>query len=178
LIHPYDNDNVIAGAGTSALELCSETGDLDYIFAPVGGGGLLSGTSIAIKGFCNKTCVIGVEPQSADDARRSFYSGAIIKNEQTPKTIADGLRTNLCERTFSIIKNNVYDIITVEEEEIISAMRFLWEKMKIVVEPSGAVSLAGAILSKNLLKGKRCGIIISGGNVDVSNYFDALYCLK
>lgn len=171
LIHPYDDERIIAGAGTSALELIEDIGCLDYMFAPVGGGGLISGTSIATKGLCPNTTVIAVEPEKADDAFRSFREGKIYPSVY-PDTIADGLRTQLSELTFSIIQNNVDDIITVSENEIVKAMRFLWERMKLVVEPSGAVSLAGFLKLKNEISGKRVGIILSGGNVDLSDFFE------
>jgi threonine dehydratase len=170
LIHPYDNENVIAGAGTAALELLNESSDIDMVFAPVGGGGLLSGTSIATKGFDSKIKVYGVEPQNVDDAYRSFKSGEIQKNE-TINSIADGLLTNLSQRTFNIISNNVDDIITVSEWEILDAMRFIWERMKLVVEPSGACSLAGVLSQKVSIKDKRIGVIISGGNVTLDSFF-------
>ena len=170
LVHPYDNDNIIRGAGTAAYELIKEIGDLDFLFCPVGGGGLLSGTSIATKGACPDAKVIAVEPENADDAFKSFRAGEIVINP-TSNTIADGLRTHLCERTFSIIKENVDDIILVSEQQIIDAMRFLWERMKIVVEPSGAVSLAGVLSCQVPLQGQRVGVIISGGNIDLEEFF-------
>ncbi|MFW9769105.1 MAG: threonine/serine dehydratase [Candidatus Thorarchaeota archaeon] len=170
LVHPYDDERIIAGAGTSALELIEEVGHLDYLFAPVGGGGLLSGTSIATKGLNPKTTVVGVEPEMADDAYRSFRDGQIYPSLY-PDTIADGLRTQLSELTFKIIRENVDNIITVSEEEIVEAMRFLWERMKMVVEPSGAVSLAGLLKLKDSISGKKVGVILSGGNVDLSEFF-------
>jgi len=171
LIHPYDDDQIIAGAGTAALELIKTVGDLDYIFCPVGGGGLISGTSIATKGLCPKAKVIAVEPKKADDAYRSFQDG-ILHLSSYPDTIADGLRTSLSKRTFDIIKKNVDKIITVSEKEILDAMKFLWIRMKIVVEPSGAVSLAGAKKMNKYIKGKRIGVIISGGNIDLEDFFN------
>ncbi len=170
LVHPYDNDNIIAGAGTAALELLEDVSGLDLLIAPVGGGGLLSGTSLCAKGFNKKIDVFAAEPKMADDAYRSMEAGYIVKNDN-PDTIADGLRTNLCERTFSIIQKNVTDIVTVSEEEIVGAMRFLWERMKLVVEPSGAVSLAGLLSGRIDVKSKRIGVIISGGNVDLGDFF-------
>jgi threonine dehydratase len=171
LIHPYDNDNVIAGAGTAAYELLNQINNLEMILAPVGGGGLLSGTSIATKGFNADIKVYGVEPENVDDAYRSFQSGEIKENE-TINSIADGLLTNLSERTFSIITNNVDQIVTVSEMEILSAMRFIWERMKLVVEPSGACSLAGVLSEKFPIKNKRIGVIISGGNVELNEFFE------
>ncbi|UCF08303.1 MAG: threonine/serine dehydratase, partial [Thermoplasmata archaeon] len=173
LVHPYDNDDIIAGAGTSAYELIKDVESLDYIFCPVGGGGLISGTSIAAKALLPKTMVIGCEPEKANDACRSFKSGELVPN-LCIDTIADGLRTSLCPRTFGIIRENVDDIICVSEEAIIYAMRFFWERMKLVVEPSGAVSLA-ALLSKKIDVGNRkVGVIASGGNVDLSGFFREL----
>jgi threonine dehydratase len=136
----------------------------------VGGGGLLSGTAIATKGLLSSSKVIGVEPKNADDAYHSFKAGRIIP-VKNPNTIADGLRTSLGSNTFRIIKEKVNRIITVSEEEIVDAMRFIWERMKLVVEPSGAVSLAG-VLSKQIdLESKRIGIMISGGNIDLTDFF-------
>ena len=172
-IHPYNDPRVIAGAGTAALELIEEVGCLDYVFAPVGGGGFLSGTSIAAKGLCPAIEVIAVEPANADDAYRSFRAGKIIPSVN-PHTIADGLRTQLGDLTFAVIQKNVNDIITVTEEEIVGAMRFLWERMKLVVEPSGAVSLAGLLKLKSRMKRRRAGVMISGGNIDLTGFFDTL----
>jgi threonine dehydratase len=170
LIHPSNDLDIIAGAGTAAYELIKEVGELDYVFCPVGGGGLLSGTAIATKGMLSSARVVGVEPKKADDASRSIKAGRIIRIEN-PDTIADGLRTCLGNHTFEIIKEKVDQIVTVSEEEIIEAMQFLWERMKLVVEPSGAVSLAG-ILSKQLdLASRKVGVIISGGNIDLTDFF-------
>jgi threonine dehydratase len=171
LIHPYDNENVIAGAGTAAYELLNQVEGLEMILAPIGGGGLMSGTSIASKGFDPGIHVIGVEPENVDDAYRSLETGMIQKNE-TINSIADGLLTNLSERTFSIIQKNVDRIITISEQQILDAMRFIWERMKLVVEPSGACSLGGIIANKIHVKGKRIGVMISGGNVDLSDFFE------
>lgn len=171
LVHPYDNETVIAGAGTAALELIAEVGELDYMLAPVGGGGLLSGTSIVTRGLLPNAKVMGIEPENADDAMRSFKSGKIVPSVN-PNTIADGLRTALSELTFSVIRENVDDIVTVAEMEIVDAMRFLWERMKMVVEPSGAVPVAGAIKISRQAKAKsRIGVIVSGGNVDLDSFF-------
>ena len=173
LIHAYDNPHVIAGAGTAALELLQEVGALDYIFAPVGGGGLISGTAIASKGLNPSGKVIGVEPANADDAYRSVKSNKLLPSEN-PHTIADGLRTSLSKLTFSIIKQHVDEIITVSEEEILEAMRFIFERMKLVIEPSGATSLAGVFHMENQLDNVRIGVILSGGNVDLAPLFDHL----
>ncbi len=173
LVHPYNDERIIAGAGTAAVELIEEVEELDYIFAPVGGGGLLSGTSIAAKSLCPEVRVIGVEPANADDAFRSFRDGKIYPSVN-PNTIADGLRTQLGEVTFRIIKEYVASIITVTEEQIVDAMKLLWERMKLVVEPSGAVSLAGLLKMKDELYDKRVGVIISGGNIDLTEFFSRL----
>jgi len=170
LVHPYDDDRVIAGAGTAALELLEETGDLDYLFCPVGGGGLISGTAIAAKAICESTAVVGVEPALADDAYRSFRDGRLYPSEY-PDTVADGLRTSLSQRTFTIIRKHVDEMVTVSEREIVSAMKFLWTRMKLVVEPSGAVAAAG-VLQREGLEGKRVGVIVSGGNVAPDDCFE------
>ncbi|GAG44966.1 unnamed protein product, partial [marine sediment metagenome] len=154
LVHPYNDHRIIAGAGTAALELIEEIGQLDYIYCPVGGGGLLSGTSIASKGLCPESKVIAVEPENADDAYRSFKANKIFPSVN-PATIADGLRTQLGELTFEVIRKFVDDIILVTEQEILDAMRIIWERMKLVVEPSGAVSLAGLIKMKDVLSDYR-----------------------
>ena len=173
LIHPYNNDNVINGQGTATFELIKEVGDLDLVIAPLGGGGLLSGTAIATKGLCPNAQVIGVEPTMADDALRSLKAGYIIPSTY-PNTIADGLRTSISEKTFKFIQEYVDQIVTVSEIEMIEAMRFLWERMKIIVEPSGAVPLA-AMLSKRISANKKkVGLILSGGNIDLEPFFKLL----
>ncbi len=167
-IAPYNDYRVIAGQGTCALELCEEVPGLDVVMAPVGGGGLLSGTALAVKGLAPGVQVIAVEPQRADDAWRSVQAGHIIPVDH-PDTVADGLRTSLGDKTFPIIQRDVAQIVTVSEDAIISATKLVWERMKIVVEPSGVVPLA-ALLSHALdLPGKRVGIIFSGGNVDLDH---------
>jgi threonine dehydratase len=173
LIHPYDNDNIINGQGTVAYELIKEIKALDLVIAPLGGGGLLSGTVIATKGLCPKTQVIGVEPSLADDALRSLKAGYIIPSTY-PDTIADGLRTSLCQRTFNIIRELVDNIVTISEREILDSMRFLWERMKLIVEPSGAVPLAALMAKKIEVSKKKVGIIISGGNIDLDPFFKLL----
>jgi threonine dehydratase len=170
LVHAYNNPNIVAGAGTAAYEFIKEVGSLDAMFAPVGGGGLLSGTSIATKGLLPQAKVIAGEPKGADDAYRSFTTGKIHPSVN-PNTIADGLLTSLSELTFSIIQKHVDSIVTVSEEEIINAMRLLWERMKIVVEPSGAVSLAALLQICDQFEGQRVGVILSGGNVDLDQFF-------
>lgn len=166
LIHPYNNPQVIAGQGTATIELLEDVLDLDIIITPVSGGGLLSGTSIAAKSMRPRIRVIGAEPKNADDAYRSFASGKIEPAANT-ETIADGLRATLCPLTFSILRQHVDEIALVAEEEILSAMRTLWERLKLIVEPSGAVSAAIAIHKKFPVEGKRIGIILSGGNLDL-----------
>ncbi len=178
LIHPYNNWQVIHGAGTAAYELIQEKKNLDIILAPIGGGGLISGTSLAVKELSPSTHVIGVEPQNANDAFKSFKDGTKIYPSIDPNTIADGLRTSLGDITFEVIKDNVKNIFTVTEKSIIEAMRFIWERMKIIVEPSGAVPLAGLfkINEENLIdiSGLKIGLIISGGNIDLSAFFSIL----
>lgn len=171
LVHPYNDERIIAGAGTAALELMDECGTLDAVFAPVGGGGFLSGTAIAVKGLSPRTQVIAGEPENADDAFRSFQDG-IIYPSINPNTIADGLRTNLGDITFRVIQEHVDRIVTVSETEILQAMRLLWERMKLVVEPSGAVSLAALLKVADTLRGNRIGVLISGGNVDLDMFFE------
>ncbi len=172
MVHPYDDDRVIAGAGTAALELLEQTGGLDAVVAPIGGGGLMSGTCIAARGAAATARLYGAEPERADDARRSLEAGRVVANRQPPDTIADGLRTNLCERTFAVLSRHLEAVVTVSEAEIIEAMRFLWERLKLVVEPSGAVPVA-ALLSRRLdLAGRRVGAILSGGNVDLAAFFE------
>jgi threonine dehydratase len=166
-VHPYNDDRVIAGQATAAKELFEYIEEpLDVIITPVGGGGLLSGTVLAARSFSPATKVWAGEPAGADDAYRSLQEG-IAQTNTTTNTIADGLLTSLGDKTFAIISKGVEQIILVSDEEIVEAMRFLWERMKLVVEPSGAVPLAAAIKEKQVLKGKRIGIIISGGNVDL-----------
>lgn len=167
-IHPYDNPNIIAGQGTAAKEMFQILGTLDAILAPIGGGGLMSGTAIATKFLSKYTKIYGVEPANADDARRSLEKGEIIEMIN-PNTIADGLRTSLSQLTFSILKDKVDNIFAVSEESIIKSMKLIWERMKIVVEPSGAVGLAAVLENPTLFKGKTIGIILSGGNVDLEN---------
>ena len=167
-IHPSNDDDVIHGQGTAAIELLEDHPQLDYIFAPVGGGGLIAGTALAAKYFSDKCKVIGGEPKNADDAFRSKQSGKIEYNDSVD-TIADGLRTFLGDRNFPIIKEDVERIILIEEEEIIEAMRLVWERMKIIIEPSSAVAFAALLKEKEQFINKEIGIIISGGNVDVTN---------
>ena len=177
LVHPHDDKNVYLGAGTAAYELIEEVGSLDFLFVPVGGGGLLSGSSIASKGLCPGIKIIAVEPKNADDAFRSFKDKKLYPSIN-PLTIADGLRTSLGKNTFKVILEKVDKIITVKEEEIINAMQFYWERMKLVVEPSGAVSLAGLLyndeISSLINNDAKIGVIISGGNIDLTEFFSLI----
>lgn len=173
LIHPFDDWRVIAGQGTVAWELLDQAGRLDMVVCPVGGGGLLAGTALAVKGKSPHTRVVGAEPTAADDARRSFESGT-IQPSNDPKTIADGLRTSLGSRGFSIIRRDVDAIVTATEAEIIGAMRFVWERFKMVIEPSSAVPVAPILTGRLDVRGLGVGIIVSGGNVDLEPFFQAL----
>jgi len=167
-IHPYNDYRVIAGQATCAKELVEEISGLDAVITPVGGGGLLSGTCLSSHYFSVATEVFAGEPQGADDAFRSLKAGKIIPSEN-PKTVADGLLTSLGDKTFPIIKNHVKEIIPVSDDEIINAMRLIWERLKIVVEASGAVPLAAILKRKEIFSGKKVGVILSGGNVDLMN---------
>lgn len=166
LIHPYNDPRIICGQGTASIELLEDYPDLDMILAPVGGGGLLSGTAIAAKGINPDIKVIGTEPEEADDAYRSYKAGELIPLQGTT-TIADGLRTSLGTLTFEVIRNTVDDVVTVSEEAIINAMRLIWERMNIIVEPSCAVPLAALFEQKIDVTDKKIGIILSGGNLDL-----------
>lgn len=167
LIHPFNDSRIVAGQATAAKELLEDVPDLDAILAPVGGGGLLSGTALAAKYYSPGTEVYGAEPAAADDAHRSLRSGRIEPPVSPPRTIADGLLTCLGELTFKIIRDHAADIITVDDEDIVEAMRRILERMKIVVEPSAAVPLAVLLARRLDLSGRRVGIILSGGNVDL-----------
>jgi threonine dehydratase len=167
MIHPYDNFFIIAGQGTAAMEMLADINGADAVIAPVGGGGLLSGTAITTRHLAPGAKIYGAEPRLADDAARSLHSGT-IQPALPPLTIADGLLTSLCERTFTVIKASVDDILTVAEEQIVEAMRLMWERMKIVTEPSSAVPLAAVLANRSLFEGERVGIIVSGGNADLS----------
>jgi threonine dehydratase len=166
LIHSFENEDVIAGQGTAAVELLEGVSDLDLVMCPVGGGGLLCGTAVAAKSMRPKIQVIAVEPANADDAAQSFRAGRLIRTKKK-FTIADGLRTNVGTPNFVIIERYVDDIVTVNEEAIISAMRTIWETMKIVIEPSAAVPYAAILESKIDIGGRRVGVILTGGNVDL-----------
>lgn len=168
VIHPYDDFRIIAGQATAALELLEEQPELDLILAPVGGGGLLSGTALAAHYFGHGTRVIGVEPEMADDAARSFAAGHIIPSV-SPNTIADGLLTSLGERNFPLIKEFVHSIVTVSEESMIAAMKFIWERTKLLIEPSSAVPIAALMNRQMPAQFKNIGVILSGGNVDLES---------
>lgn len=165
-VHPYDNDQIIAGQGTAALELIQQTGGLDVVLAPVGGGGLLSGTAITTRALLPRARVIAAEPEMADDAFRSLQAGHILPSIN-PRTVADGLLTSLSPRTFAVIQRDVEQIVTVSEEAIIAAMRFAWERAKLLIEPSAAVPLGLLWERKIHLDRLRVGVILSGGNVDL-----------
>lgn len=167
-IHPYDHLKVIEGQATCAAELIESQPELDLILCPVGGGGLLSGTALSVQYFSPKTKVVACEPKGADDAYRSFYSGIWVPSKD-PKTIADGLLTSLGTITFPIIKERVSAIVTVDEQNIVDAMRLLFERMKIVVEPSAAVPLAAVMGGYIDVSDKKTGVIISGGNIDLNH---------
>ena len=167
-IHPSNDDQVILGQGTACKELLEAYPDLDYVFTPVGGGGLIAGTALAAHFFGANCKVIGGEPIEVDDAYRSLKSGKIETNTST-NTLADGLKTQLGDRNFPIIQKHVDEIVRVTEEDIIAAMRLIWERLKIVCEPSSAVALAAAFKKQEKLSNQKVGIIISGGNVDLSS---------
>ncbi|MFL2983366.1 MAG: pyridoxal-phosphate dependent enzyme [Candidatus Neomarinimicrobiota bacterium] len=168
LVHPYNDRYVILGQGTVALEFMEEHKDLDIIVSPISGGGLLSGTICSAKAINNKIKVYGAEPIEADDAYRSILSGKIETNNTT-NTICDGLRAQLGSITFPIIKDEIDGIFTVNENEIIYSMRLIWETMKIIVEPSCSITLAAVLKNKNIFRGKKVGLILSGGNVDLND---------
>ncbi|HEX4377327.1 MAG TPA: threonine/serine dehydratase [Steroidobacteraceae bacterium] len=169
-VHPYDDPDVIAGQGTLALELLQQQPDLDWVLVPVGGGGLLSGVATAVKALRPQIRVIGVEPARADDAARSFRLGSLVPY-QVPDTIADGLRGALSERTLAIIRQRVDEIVTVSEQGIVAAMRTLWERLKVTVEASSAVPFAALLEAPPAMReaicGRRVGIVLTGGNVDL-----------
>lgn len=167
IVPPYDDPDVIAGQGTVGLELFEEVGELDYLFVCVGGGGLISGCGISARALSPGCRVVGVEPEAGDDATRSFASGS-IQSVHDPQTIADGARTESLGRyTFPLVMRNVDAMMTVSDAELVRAMRLVWERMKIVIEPTGALGLAGALKRSGELEGKRVGVVVSGGNVDL-----------
>ncbi|MGW8394041.1 threo-3-hydroxy-L-aspartate ammonia-lyase [Pseudoduganella sp. HUAS MS19] len=170
LIPPYDHADVIAGQGTAAKELFDEVGELDYLFVCLGGGGLLSGSALAARALSPKCRLYGVEPEAGNDGQQSFRSGAIVHID-TPKTIADGAQTqHLGSLTFPIIQREVDDILTVSDAELVDAMRFFAARMKIVVEPTGCLGFAAVRKMKEELRGKRVGVLISGGNIDIERF--------
>jgi threonine dehydratase len=171
LIPPFDHPDVVAGQGTSALELFDEIGKLDLLLVPCGGGGLLSGSALAAKRLSPGCRVVGVEPEAGDDATRSFRTGT-LQTVHNPRTIADGARTpSLGKITFPLVRQHVDDMVTVADDDLLRAMRFLWERMKLVVEPTGALGLAAAWRGAVDVAGKRVGVILSGGNVDLTARF-------
>lgn len=170
MIPPYDHPDVLTGQGTAVKELIEETGPLDHLFVCLGGGGLLSGSALSARALSPNCKVYGVEPEAGNDGQQSFRAGKIVHIE-TPKTIADGAQTqHLGEYTFGIIRRDVDDIFTVTDEQLVDAMRFFSERMKMVVEPTGCLAFAGAIAAGKAIAGQRVGIVISGGNVDLSRF--------
>jgi threonine dehydratase len=167
LIHPYNDERIIAGQATAAMELLQEVPDLDVVLAPVSGGGLLCGTALSARLMRQNVRVIGCEPRNADDAYRSLAAGSLQPMDH-PDTLADGLRASLCELTFSIIRELVDQIVLVAESEIVDAMRLVWERMKVIAEPSSAVAVAPALHKQIDAQGRHVGIILSGGNVDLA----------
>jgi threonine dehydratase len=174
LIPPYDHPDVIAGQGTAAKELFEETGPLDTLFVCLGGGGLLSGSALSTRALSPDCTLYGVEPQAGNDGQQSFRSGAIVHID-TPRTIADGAQTqHLGQLTFPIIRRDVDDILTVTDDELVQAMQFFAARMKLVVEPTGCLGFAAARQAKDRLRGKRVGVLISGGNIDLARYAELL----
>ena len=170
MIPPYDHSDVLSGQGTAVKELIEETGPLDHLFVCLGGGGLLSGSALSARALSPDCRIYGVEPEAGNDGQQSFRSGKIVHIE-TPKTIADGAQTqHLGQYTFGIIQRDVNDIFTVTDDQLVEAMRFFAERMKMVVEPTGCLAFAGAIAAGKAIAGQRVGIVISGGNVDLSRY--------
>ena len=173
LVHPFDDWRVIAGQGTVAWELLDQAGPLDLVITPVGGGGLAAGTCLAVKGSAPGTRVLGAEPSAADDALRSLVSGK-IEPSNDPSTIAEGLRTSLGTRTFSVLQRHLDGVVTATDAEALEAMRFVWERLKIIIEPSCAFPVAPVYHGNLDVRGLRVGIILSGGNVDLEPMFQAL----
>lgn len=167
-VHPYNDHRVIAGQGTCSRELHDQVHDLDAVVAPIGGGGMVSGTCLTLSRIAPKTKIYAAEPLNADDAARSFRAGHIIADD-APDTIADGLKVPLKDLTWHFVSNHVTDILTATEDEIVDAMKLIWKRMKIVMEPSSAVPLATILKNRDVFAGKRVGVIITGGNVDLDN---------
>jgi len=166
-VHPYNDHRVIAGQGTCSLELHEEVGPLDAVVAPIGGGGMISGTCLTLSHLSPATKIYAAEPKNADDAYRSFHAGHIIEDD-APQTVADGLKVSLRPRTWHFVSNFVSDVLLANEEEIVEAMVLTWQRMKIVIEPSSAVPLATILKNKDLFAGKRVGVVLTGGNVDLN----------
>ncbi|MFC3721959.1 beta-hydroxyaspartate dehydratase BhcB [Neoaquamicrobium sediminum] len=165
-VHPYNDPRVIAGQATCAAELVSQVAELDAIVAPIGGGGMVSGSCLALSTLAPHVKIYAAEPEQADDAFRSFKAGHIIADD-APQTVADGLKVPLKDLTWHFVKNNVTDILTASEDEIVGAMKLIWKRMKLVMEPSSAVPLAAILKSPEVFAGKRVGVIVTGGNVDL-----------
>ncbi len=165
-VHPYNDPRVIAGQGTCSRELASQVPDLDAVIAPIGGGGMVSGTCLTLSSIAPKVKIYAAEPQQADDAARSFRAGHIIADD-APETVADGLKVPLKDLTWHFVQRHVTDILTVSEEEIVEAMKLIWKRMKIIAEPSSAVPLAAILKNPDVFRGKRVGVVITGGNVDL-----------
>ncbi len=165
-VHPYNDHRVIAGQATCSLELSEDVGELDAIVAPIGGGGMISGTCLAMSNRSPQTEIYAAEPKNADDAYRSFHAGKIIEDD-APQTVADGLKVSLRPRTWHFVSSHVKDVLLATEEEIVDAMYLTWQRMKIVVEPSSSVPLATIIKNREIFAGKRVGVILTGGNVDL-----------
>ncbi|MDP6319165.1 MAG: pyridoxal-phosphate dependent enzyme, partial [SAR324 cluster bacterium] len=164
--HPYNDPRVISGQATCSLELLEQTEDLDAVVAPIGGGGMVSGSCLTLSNVAPEIKMFAAEPKNADDAYRSFKAGHIIADED-PVTVADGLKVPLKDLTWHFVSKHVEDILIATEQEIIDAMKLIWQRMKIVIEPSSAVPLATILKNKNIFSGKRVGVIITGGNVDL-----------
>lgn len=167
-VHPYNDPRVIAGQGTCSRELTEQVQGLDAVIAPIGGGGMISGTCLTLSNLAPEVKIYAAEPEQADDAYRSFKAGHIIADD-APETVADGLKVPLKELTWHFVSNHVTDILIASEQEIVDAMKLIWKRMKIVMEPSSAVPLATILKNKDTFAGKRVGIIITGGNVDLDN---------
>ena len=167
-VHPYDDPRVIAGQATCSRELIEQAGDLDAVIAPIGGGGMMSGTCLTLSSVAPRVEVYAAEPEQADDAARSLRAGRIVADDN-PETVADGLRTPLKALTWHFVSSHVADILTVSEREIVDATKLVWERMKIVIEPSSAVAVAAVLKNKDIFAGRRVGVILTGGNVDLDN---------
>jgi threonine dehydratase len=165
-VHPYNDPRVIAGQGTCSKELLEQVPDLDAVIAPIGGGGMVSGTCLTLSNLAPDVRIYAAEPEQADDAARSFRAGHIIADD-APETVADGLKVPLKDLTWHFVRNHVTDILTASEDEIVEAMKLIWKRMKIVMEPSSAVPLATILKNPDVFAGKRVGVIITGGNVDL-----------